>query len=80
MLKRESTQTRPIWNSNALFRNPCLMNRKMEMARQWMLANKLTINASKTKAIVISLKMNKSMLDYSIKCDESLISVQQNVK
>ena len=44
-----------------------------------MLANKLTIEASKTKAMVISPKMEKSMFDYFIKCGESLISVQQNV-
>ena len=44
------------------------------------LANKLTINASKTKAMVISHKINKSIFYYSIKCGEPNISVQQNVK
>ena len=57
-----------------------LMNQEMEIARQWMLANKLTINTSKTKAMVISPKIKKSTFDYSIKCGESLISVQQNIK
>ena len=57
-----------------------LMNQEIEIARKWMLANKLTINTSKTKAMVISPKMKKSMFDYSIKCGESLISVQQNIK
>ena len=36
-----------------------LMNQEMEIARQWMLANKLTTNASKTKAMVISSKIKK---------------------
>ena len=49
------------------------------MARQWMLANKLTIHTSKTRATVSSPKIKKSMFDYSIKCGESLISVQKNV-
>ena len=57
-----------------------LMNQEMKIARKWILANKLTINTSKTKAMVISPKMKKSMFDYSIKCEESLISVQQNIK
>ena len=57
-----------------------LVNQEMEIAQKWMLANKLTINTSKTKAMVISPKMKKSMFDYSIKCGESLISVQQNIK
>ena len=55
----------------------------MEMARQWMLANKLTIHTSeiaKTRATVSSPKIKKSMFDYSVKCGESLISVQKNVK
>ena len=30
--------------------------------------------------MVISPKMKKLMFDYSIKCGESLISVQQNIK
>ena len=42
-----------------------LMNQKMEITRQWMLANKLTINVSKTKAMVIPPK-KKLMFDYSI--------------
>ena len=52
----------------------------MEIARKWMLANKLTINTNKTKAMVISPKMKKSMFDYSTKCEKSLISVRQNIK
>ena len=44
-----------------------LMNQEMEIARKWMLANKLTINTNKTKAMVISPKMKKSMFDCSIK-------------
>ena len=58
------------------------MNPDMEIARQWMLANKLTLNASKTKAMVISPppKKNWYLTDYSIKCGESPISVRENVK
>ena len=57
-----------------------LMNQEMEIAQQWMLVNKLKTNASKSKAMVISPKIKKSMFGYSFKCGESLISVQQNVK
>ena len=57
-----------------------LINQEIEIVRQWMLANKSTINASKTKPMVISTKIKKLVFDYSIKCGESLISVQQNVK
>ena len=56
------------------------MNQEMEIARHWIVANKLTINASKAKAMVISPKMWKLMFDNSVKCGESLISVQKNVK
>ena len=52
----------------------------MEIARQWMLANKLTINASKTNALVIFPKTKKSIFDYYIKYKESLIFVHPNVK
>ena len=45
-----------------------------------MVENKFTINDSKTTAMVISPKMKESMFDYYIKCGESLISVQQNIK
>ena len=57
-----------------------LMNQEMETARKWKLANKLTINTSKTKAMIISPKMKKSMFDYPIECGKSLISVQKNIK
>ena len=36
------------------------------MTRQRMVANKFTINASKTRAIIIFPKMKKSVFDYSI--------------
>ena len=42
------------------------MNHEMEIVQQWMLANKLTISASKTKAVVIPPKIKKSMFYYSI--------------
>ena len=35
------------------------MNQEMKRARQWMLANKLAINASKTKGVVINSKTKK---------------------
>ena len=58
------------------------MNQEMEIARQWILANKLTINAGKIKDMVISLKIKKSMFNYSInsKMWGVTISVQQNLK
>ena len=55
-----------------------LMNQEMEKSRQWMLANKLTVHANKTKAIVISHPPQKKvMFEYSIKCGESLMSVRK---
>jgi len=45
-----------------------------------MKTNKLAINANKTNELVISPKMKESMINISFTCDESPISIHQNVK
>ena len=44
------------------------MNQEVEVARQWMQANKLTINATKSTVMVISPMKTSAILDTNLSC------------
>ena len=57
-----------------------LMNREVEIANRWMLANKLTINATKSSAFVITSGAKTAPQKPKILCDDLLVAVNSNVK
>ena len=56
------------------------MNREVEIANRWMLANKLTINATKSSALVITPGAMTATQKPKILCDGLPIAVNSNVK
>jgi len=56
------------------------MNEEDETARQWMIASKLTINAAKSNAIIVSYTRTKSNPKLSICCNGIPITIQEHVK
>ena len=57
-----------------------LMNREVEIANRWVLANKLTINATKSSALVITPGAKTATQKPKISCDGLPIAVNSNVK
>ena len=57
-----------------------LINREVEIANHWMFANKLTINATKSSALVITPGAKTATLKTKILCDGLPIAVNSNVK
>ena len=57
-----------------------LMNRKVEIANRWMTANKLTINATKSSALLITPGAKTATQTPKIVCDGLPIAVNSNVK
>ena len=57
-----------------------LVNREVEIANRWMLANKLTINATKSSASVITPGAKTATQKPKILCDSLPIAVNSNVK
>ena len=58
----------------------CLMNREIKIANRWMKANKLTINAAKSSALVITPGAKNATQKPKIFCDGLPIAVKSNVK
>ena len=56
------------------------MNREVEIANRWMLANKLTINATKSSALVLTPGAETATQKPKIFCDGLPIAVNSNVK
>ena len=56
------------------------LNQEVEKARQWMVANKLTINTAKSNALVISYASNTSPENVTISCGGLSFATQTNVK
>ena len=57
-----------------------LINREVEIANRWMLANKLTINATNSSALVITPGAKAATQKPKISCDGLPIAVHSNVK
>jgi len=57
-----------------------LLNQEIKKANDWMNANKLTINAVKTHAMVFSPNINNSIENISLSCNECPITMQKTVK
>ena len=57
-----------------------LMNSEIEIANLWMKANKLTINAAKSSALVITPGTKTASQKTKISCDGLPIAVNSNVK
>ena len=56
------------------------MNQEVEVARQWMQANKLTINPTKSTVMVISPKKTSTILNANLSCDGCPIASKSSVR